>query len=228
MRRALFPLLLALALTACGRPLTGPEAAFMQAIQGDGFDASRARIVENPVIGLNIQRYPARPPVACRERVIPPPDDGMIEGRTAGLVLFTTMHVRPDLSLPDYTRMQDGRQHLFAVMFFAHEMTHIWQWQNRALTGYSPWRVAREHAVVEDPYLFDLDSGQSFLDYGFEAQASLVEEYVCCRAVDPTGARTARLERLIGQVMPVTPWHRRADAAQTFIPWADTHQGICS
>ena len=221
-------LILLFLLAACGRPLTGSEAAYMQALQGDGFDATRARIVENPIIGLNVQRYPARPQTTCRERVAPPPEGRVIEGRTAGLVLFNTLHVRPDLNVPDYTAMSDGRPHLYAVMFFAHEMTHIWQWQNRDLTGYHPFRVAREHVVVEDPYLFDLDTGQSFLDYGYEAQASLVEEYVCCRAVDPAGARTARLERLIGQVMPVTPWQQRADAASTFLPWPGTPRGICS
>ena len=54
-------LILLFLLSACGRPLTGPEAAYMHALQGDGFDATRARIVENPIIGLNVQRYPARP-----------------------------------------------------------------------------------------------------------------------------------------------------------------------
>ncbi len=227
--RALLLILLSFVLAACGRPLTEAEAAYMAALQGDSFDPAPVRIVENPLIGLNVQRYPARPRTTCRERVIPPPENGVVEGRTAGLVLFNTMHVRPDFNTPNYVDRGNGQQHLYAAMFFAHEMTHVWQWQNRAITGYHPLRVAQEHARVEDPYLFDTSDNRQFLDYGYEAQASLVEEYVCCRATDPTGARTARLEQLIGQVMPVTPWQTRADQAATYLPWEGIPtRGLCS
>lgn len=227
--RAFFLIALCLTLAACGRPLTPPEAAYMAALQGDDFDPAPVRIVVNPIIGLNVQRYRARPQTTCRERVQPPPETAIVEGRTGGLVLFNTLHIREDLSVPDYTALPDGRTHLYAAMFFAHEMTHVWQWQNRALTGYHPLRVAREHARMEDPYLFDTRDDRQFLEYGYEAQASLVEEYVCCRAVDPSGARTARLERLIAQAMPVTPWQSRADAAQTYLPWDGIEpHGLCS
>ncbi|WP_284265077.1 hypothetical protein [Roseicyclus amphidinii] len=222
-------LLLCLGLSACGRPLTEAERAYMADLQGDGFDAAAARIVANPVIGLITLRHPARPPVTCRERVVPPPEGPVVEGRVGGMVLFNTLHVRPDMMVPDYTVMADGRRHLYAAMFFAHEMTHVWQWQNRDVTGYHPLRAAREHAVLEDPYLFDGEGGVRFLDHGYEAQASLVEEYVCCRALDPEGARTGRLEALIGQAMPVTPWRDRADAVEVFLPWDGiVPQGICS
>lgn len=222
-------LCLCLALTACGRPLTGPEVAYMADLQGAGFDPTPVRIVENPFLGLIERSYPARPRTTCRERVAPPPPGPMITGRVGGMVLFNRLMVRPDMMVGDYTAMPDGRRHLYAEMFFAHEMTHVWQWQNRDLTGYHPWRAAREHAVMTDPYLFDEGLDRRFLDYGYEAQASLVEEYVCCRALDPSGARTARLERLIGQVMAVTPWQARADQAQTFLPWDGAEiGGICS
>jgi len=226
--RLLILLCLTLTLAACGRPLTQAEAAYMAALQGDTFDPAPVRITANPFIGLITLRYPARPQTTCRERVSPPPDTAIVEGRVAGMVLFNTLHVREDVLVPDYAQMPDGRHHLYAAMFFAHEMTHIWQWQNRALTGYHPWRAAQEHARIEDPYLFDPDATQPFLDYGYEAQASLVEEYVCCRAVDPRGARTARLERLIGEVMPVTPWQTRADQAATYLPWDGIEGGLCS
>jgi len=222
-------LALCLILAACGRPLTEAEAAYMAELQGDSFDPAPVRITRNPLIGLIVQRYPARPQTTCRERVAPPPDGPVIEGRTAGMVLFNTLHLRDDMLVDDYTQMRDGRRHLYAAMFFAHEMTHVWQWQNRAVTGYHPLRAAREHATVDDPYLFDTRGERRFLDYGYEAQASLVEEYVCCRAVDPGGERTARLEALIGQVMPVTPWRERADTVEIFLPWDGIEpRGMCS
>jgi len=227
--RVVLSLLVCLFVAACGRPLTEGERAYMADLQGETFNASRARIVENPLIGLITLRYPTRPQTTCRERVAPPPEGPIVEGRTAGMVLFNTLHVREDIFIPDYSQMQDGRRHLYAAMFFAHEMTHIWQWQNRDVTGYHPLLAAREHVILEDPYLFDTSDDRRFLDYGYEAQASLVEEYVCCRAIDPTGARTTRLERLNGQVMPVTPWQSRADEVELFLPWDGIEtRGMCS
>jgi hypothetical protein len=222
-------LILCLALAACGRPLTEAERAFMADLQGESFDAEPVRIARNRLIGRIVQRYPARPAVTCRERVTPPPETPVVEGRTGGMVVFNTLHVREDMLVPDYTVMPDGRRHLYAAMFFAHEMTHVWQWQNRDVTGYHPLRAAREHATIEDPYLFDTEGEPRFLDYGYEAQASLVEEYVCCRALDPQGARTARLEALIGQAMPVTRWQDRADGVELYLPWDGIEpRGICS
>jgi len=227
--RVILACVLLLVVAACGRPLTEAEAAYMADLQGPGFDPAPVRIARNPLIGMIVQRYPARPQTTCRERVGPPPATAIVEGRTGGLVLFNTLHVREDMLVPDYTLMPDGRRHLYAAMFFAHEMTHVWQWQNRAVTGYHPLRAFREHAVLDDPYLFDTRADRRFLDYGFEAQASLVEEYVCCRVLDPQGARTARLEALIAQAMPVTPWRDRADAVETFLPWDGIEpRGMCS
>ena len=222
-------LTLCLALAACGRPLTEAEIAYMAEIQGDTFDPAPVRIAQNPLVGLITQTYPTRPPVTCRERIFPPPDGPTISGQTGGIVFFNTLHLREDLVLPDYTRFPDGTRGLVAAMFFAHEMTHVWQWQNRAVTGYHPFRAFWEHATIEDPYLFDTDTPRAFLDYGYEQQASLVEEYVCCRATDPTGARTARLEHLISQAMPLTPLRARADSTPLVLPWDDAPlSGICS
>jgi hypothetical protein len=224
-----FLLILLCGLAACGRPLTEDERAYMAAIQGDDFNPDPVRIVQNPLIGITTRQFPARPQTTCRERIVPPPQTPMLEGRTAGVVLFNTLHVRPDYGVDNFAQLPDGRQHLFHVMFFAHEMTHIWQWQNRDITGYHPLRAAREQITLRDPYLFDTEDTRDFLDYGYEVQASLVEEYVCCRALDPQGERTARLERLIGQVMPVEPLQSRADAASVFVPWAGTPRaGMCS
>jgi hypothetical protein len=222
-------LALALTLAACGRPLTEAERAYMADLQGETFDAAPVRIVENPLVGLGVQTYPARPAVTCRERIYPRPETEIVEGRTGGITLFNTLHVRNDIFLDDYLRDRDGGRSLAAAMFFAHEMTHVWQWQNRDVTDYHPFRAFAEHARVTDPYLFDPDDDRRFLDYAYEQQASLVEEYVCCRAVDPQGARTTRLERLLAQVMPVTPLQSRADDIEEIIPWdgADL-RGVCS
>lgn len=221
-------LLLILILAACGRPLSEAERAFMSEIQ-PGLETERIRLVENPLIGLRIHTRPVRPRATCRELILPPPSTPTIQTRTAGVVFFHTVLVAPDYYLEDYVSDYPDRINLLAAMYFAHEMTHIWQWQNRDVTGYHPLRGAAEHRVSDDPYLFDPDAAQSFLDYGYEQQASLVGEYVCCSALDPEGARTARLERMLSEHMDLTPVAQRTHRPDVLMPWQDAPiAGICS
>ena len=217
-------------LAACGRPLTEAEQVFMAELAGPAFDPAPVRITQNPLIGLTTRSYPARPRSTCRERIFPPPQGDTATGRTAGIVFFNRLHLREDYALPDYIAREDGAVNLLAQMFFVHEMTHIWQWQNRARTGYHPARAFAEHARLEDPYLFEAEAELPFLDYGYEQQASLVEEYVCCRTLDPEGARTQRLERLISQAMDLSPISQQPRAqSDILLPWSGVElAGICS
>ena len=201
----------------------------MSGLQGDTFDASPVRITRNRLVGLTSVTYPVRPRTTCRERIGPPPEGAFVTGRTAGVVLFQTMHARPTFYLEDYIAREDGALNLVAAMFFAHEMTHVWQWQNREITGYHPSRAFAEHLRTEDPYLFDGDSGFAFLDYGYEQQASLVEEYVCCRALDPAGARTDRLGALLSEHLDIAERLRFLDDTDVLLPWDGAEiAGICS
>ncbi|MBF9032170.1 hypothetical protein HKCCE3408_17355 [Rhodobacterales bacterium HKCCE3408] len=229
MIRRYLVLLALVSLAACGRPLTQAERQFMQGLQGDGFDPGPVRIVENPLVGLREVTYPARPRTTCRERILPPPDGPTISASTAGVSLFQHLHTSEGFFLEDYVDRPDDAVNLVAAMFFAHEMTHVWQWQNRDLTNYHPLRAAREHLTTEDPYLFDGDAEAAFLDYGYEQQASLVEEYVCCRALDPRGARTARLRALLSDYMPISQTLAGLDGRDILLPWDGAElRGICS
>ncbi len=116
---------------------------------------------------------------------------------------------------------------LIAAMLLSHELTHVWQWQNRKTTGYSPLKAASEHERGADPYLFDLERNPKFGDYGYEQQGSIVEEFVCCRALAPTAPRTKRLHALISQVMPVAPLPDRRQS-DVRMPWDGVElKGIC-
>lgn len=228
MTRVILLILATCCLAGCGRPLTQAEQAFMAGLQGDSFDPSPVRITRNRLIGLTSVTYPVRPRTTCRERIAPPPQSETITGRTAGVVLFQTMHARPDFFLDDYIAREDQALNLVSAMFFAHEMTHVWQWQNREVTGYHPSRAFAEHLRTEDPYLFDGDSTFDFLEYGYEQQASLVEEYVCCRALDPDGARTARLRALLSDYMEISDEMRLLDEIEVLVPWDGVEpRGIC-
>lgn len=217
-------ILLCLMLSACGRPLSGPEGDFAARLFGPSLDIAPVRLVRNGFVGMAERRFATRPRTTCRERLLPPAEGPVETGRIAGVVLGNTVHLRPGIHRPDFTRDADGALTLGAAMFLAHELTHIWQGQNRAVTGYSPWRVGAEHRPGMDPYLFDPAANPAFLDFGFEQQASLVEEYVCCVALDPDGARTDRLRSLL------TPHFDLGalPAGPVRVPWDGVQRtGIC-
>ena len=224
MWRALFLVLL---VAACGRPLTENERAFLGGIHGETLNMDRVRFVDGaPTRAVTFRRKP-RPRTTCRELILPPVTEAVVTTKPAAVALYNTILYDKDWFLEDYLPEYPDTVGLIAAMLFAHEVTHIWQWQNRALTGYSPLKAASEHGGGRDPYLFDAEGARDFLSFAYEQQASIVEEYVCCRALDPEGARTARLHALIGQVMPVEPlpqsreWNVR-------LPWDGVEvRGIC-
>ena len=228
-----FPLLAVLAcalaaLVACTtRPMTGAERAFSSTIQGVGLDADAVRVTRGaPIAAFPSSREP-RPYVTCRERIHPQETEKKVPWFVAGYVLnqrlFVSRRVWEDDFLSDYPAALP----LADAMFFAHEMTHIWQWQQRESTGYAPWRAASEHGLKDDPYLFELTPGRRFGAYGFEQQASLVEEFVCCRALDPEGSRTERLYQLLRPVFPDIA--RYSVPTDVKLPWAEAEtDGICS
>ncbi len=220
-------LVLLLLLAACGRPLTTTERAFLADIQGSTLDTSRVRIAENALVGAFPYSVPTRPRVTCQARIYPPNDGPIATGAVAGVTLFNTILTSTNWTTDDYLLDYPARLNLPAAMFFAHEMTHVWQWQNRAVTGYHPFKAAVEQQTSADPYLFDPDTSADLLSLGYEQQASLVEEYVCCRTVAPKAARTARLFGLLSAYMPlrqITP----DPAQEVILPWdAVDLRGIC-
>ena len=230
MRVILF-LALLLGLAACGRPLTEAEEAYAETYYGDQVDPARVRFVNGHFARSFTMRYQARPRVTCQERIFPPIEGDTFESSPAAIALYQTVLYRKNLYRPDFTQeyLVEGEPatNLYDLMLFAHEMTHVWQWQNRKVTGYSPWRAAREHRPGHDPYLFELDSQPDFLSFPFEQQAAIVEEFTCCRALAPQAARTKRLHDMLAEVMPVRLIQTRVDALAT-VPWKGAKiEGIC-
>ena len=215
-------------LSACGRPMTDTEVAFARMLHGETIDTERVRIVNGaPTQAVTFRREP-RPRTTCRERIFPPAKTEIVTAKPAAVAVYNTLLFDKGWYLDDYVPEYPDQISLVAAMLFAHEVTHAWQWQNRRKTGYSPLRAAFEHTNSPDPYLFDLDSDPRFVDFGFEQQASIVEEFVCCRALDPTAPRTARLHALLSQEMPVAPLPD-ARPHDVGLPWDGVEiMGICS
>ncbi|MGR3615000.1 MAG: hypothetical protein ACU0BB_03040 [Paracoccaceae bacterium] len=217
-----------LILTACGRPLSESETDFIQSIHGDALDISRVRLVEGaPLTEVTYRRKP-KPRVACRERILPPVKEEIVTGRPAAVALYNRVLFTRDWYTENYLPEYPERLYLVQAMLLAHEMTHVWQWQNRDVTGYSPFRAAAEHTGGDDPYQFDFAGDEAFLSYGYEQQGAIVEEYVCCRTIAPKGKRTQRLHDMVAKAFPVSDLPQ-ARAHDVYLPWKDADlRGICS
>ena len=223
-----FGLAVMMVLAACGRPMTDSETAYARTIYGETLDVSKVRIVDGAPTRAVTFRRPARPRVTCRERILPPITDEIVTSKPAAVALFNHVLFDEDWYLDNYLPDYPDQIGLIAAMLFAHELVHVWQWQNRRTTGYTPLRAAFEHNGARDPYLFDLEEERQFSEFGFEQQGAIMEEFVCCRALDPTAPRTERLHALISQALPVQP----LPEARTYavgLPWEGVElQGICS
>ncbi|WP_299730005.1 hypothetical protein [uncultured Tateyamaria sp.] len=220
-------LLILTLLASCGRPLTPAEIAFSATIHGDALNTDRVRLVKGSPTRAVTFRRKARPRTTCRELILPPPTDAIITAKPAAVALWHSVLFDKDWYLDDYVPDYPDEINLIAAMLLAHELTHVWQWQNRAVTGYSPLRAAREHQVSDDPYLFDIEAERQFSEFGYEQQGSIVEEFVCCRALAPQAPRTKRLHALISKAMPVAdlPQSREHDVR---LPWDGVElNGIC-
>ncbi|OIQ42849.1 MAG: hypothetical protein BM560_01320 [Roseobacter sp. MedPE-SWde] len=216
-------------LAACGRPLSEPELSFLSDIHGESINTDRVRLVRGaPVAAVTFRRKP-RPRITCRERILPPvKEEKIVTSSPAAVALFNRIFFVKDWYTEDYMPAYPDRLYLVEAMLLAHEMTHVWQWQNRRVTGYHPLRAAAEHSASPDPYLFELDNSPDFFSYGYEQQGAIVEEYVCCRALAPQAARSKRLHKMLKAVMPVSdlPKARQSDV---YLPWKDAElQGICA
>ena len=218
-------LLALLLLSSCGRPLTPGEKSFASQTHGHTLDTDRIRMINGALVGKVTYKRQKRPRLACRERIFPEPTGEFVTVGPAAITLHNRIFYAKPFYLNDYLESYPNRLPLLEAMLFAHKITHVWQWQNRHQTGYSPLRAAGEHTPGEDPYLFDISTQNKFLDYAFEQQASIVEEYVCCAALDPSAPRTKRLETLLKGAFPMTKL-TIPDAVKT--PWKDAQTtGIC-
>jgi len=222
-------LVLILALAACAqRPLTGAERDFLQTIHGDSVDYGAVSVVRGSVSSAFDADIPERPRTTCRERIFPP-RNGTQTIIFPGLTVDSTMYFTEPFWSEDYAEGYPDRLALRDAMRLAHEVTHVWQWQARDRTKYHPFKALSEHIAQDDPYLVAFDPGRPFLSYAYEQQGTLVEEFVCCRALDPGGARTAALHAMLSQQFPGLARRDVVALADVDLPWDGVEpRGICS
>ncbi|MEM1386080.1 MAG: hypothetical protein AAF748_09290 [Pseudomonadota bacterium] len=183
-----------------GRPLAEGERALADDLFGPNFNADKVRVVEIPTGKTERQKEPPQAlatieprPGVC-DRIEPRPGP---PGPPAAFVLYQQINVQPDFYRADMVAGWPGQILIPEVLLAAHELVHVWQWQNRRLTGYRPARAGLESILNRDPYFYVPEPGAGFLEYGFEQQAALLEDYLCYLIFDPTAPRRAEIRAIL-------------------------------
>ncbi len=207
----------ALALAGCARPLTQNERRFAADILGPSLDLDSVRIArgfaplpEPPETPDTSDLYPIiteNQVESLCDRTAPEPRSGP----PPGWALWNRLHMSREFYRADLALDWPNSARFPQALVLAHELVHVWQWQHRRTTGYRPARAALESVLNMDPYFYVPDSDASFLKFGFEQQAALLEDYVCYALYDPAAPRRAELRPLLAPYFPVG----RLDAALT-------------
>lgn len=186
-----------LLLVACSRPLTSSETAFAQSLFGPTLNTEKVRILSlpywakdagEPRIMRGTERACVRTP---QPRGAQPPQ---------AFALGSSMHFSGPLQARDMTLAWPKALRFPQGLIFAHELTHVWQWQNRAWTGYTPFRAVAENIALPDPYFSETGEAPVFFAFGYEQQAAIVEDYVCFAVANPTHPRRGELRALLAPV----------------------------
>jgi len=188
-----------LTLVGCGRNLSEAETDYLGGLLGPGLAVERVRVSST---GSEIAQSDAPPRLIVPGSALScdvPPDTRAVRPPTA-VALFNTIWVSPVLHYDNLLIDWPERLPLARAILMAHEATHVWQWQNRDITGYSPFAAVMENIRMRDPYSYELEAGKPFLDYGFEQQARIVGDFVCHSAADPNSAKTKALGTLLKPV----------------------------
>lgn len=187
-------------LAACARPLAPGERALANDIFGDGIQVEKVRVAA----GFGVVPAPAPRPLPPKTAGIAP-RPGVCDrvaptgpsGPPPAWAIYQTVHVARAFYRDDVMPGWPEQILLPEVLILAHELVHVWQWQNRDITGYRPLQAGLESLINLDPYFYVPDAGASFLDYGFEQQAALVEDFICYGMFDPQNPRRSALGDLL-------------------------------
>ncbi|MCK0169484.1 hypothetical protein MWU53_00265 [Aliiroseovarius sp. S1123] len=197
-------------LAACSRPLSENEVQMSQTLFGDTLDTSKVRVRT----GIGLLPLPRPKPIPedapkAAPRDIPktvcdrvPQPDREWEF-PPGFALWNQIYLKRALYRDDMFAGWPKSLPMPHALIMAHELVHVWQWQNRDRTGYTPTKSGAESFQPGDPYYWPGREAGAFLSYNFEAQAALVEDYMCMTLFVPDHPRRKEIEALITPVIPV-------------------------
>ena len=197
-------LLAMISLAGCSRTLTPDETAFAENLFGDTIDIEKVTVTQGLGIAplyrtvpnsVRVMRGTDRACIRTKQpRGAQPPQAFAYRNR----ISFDSELYSSDMARPWPVGLRFPQ-----ALVLAHELTHVWQWQNRDLTGYTPMRAVAESWELADPYFSEMDDAPVFLAFGYEQQAAIVEDYVCFTVANPNHPRRAKLRALIEPFFPV-------------------------
>ncbi|MDA8586248.1 hypothetical protein N9L47_08240 [Rhodobacteraceae bacterium] len=193
-----------LVLAACARPLTEAEERMAQDVFGPTLDTSKIRIANGAGI---------LPPIKTRVtniiRVTGTDEACLRVAQTQGerqpsqaFAIGNRLHFHTGLYSSDMVLAWPGPLRFPQALVFTHEIAHAWQWQNRARTGYTPFRAGLESLQLVDPY-FAPPGEAPFFSFGYEQQAAIIEDYICFIFANPNHPRRYELRAILEPVFPV-------------------------
>lgn len=211
----LFTLAATVLASGCARTLTPNETIFAKNLFGDTLEIEGIEVLAGAGVLPLPRDYPAlRDPSEPVEAAPPPrkaPDDLCVRKPSprrywdwpAAFVLDDNIYFSYRWYPEDaFAGLPDSALYPVAPIM-AHELVHVWQWQNRARTNYSPLVSAGESIEAKDPYFWVPEAGREFLTYGYEQQAAMVEDFVCYVLFDPKDAKVDELADILRPILPV-------------------------
>ncbi len=217
---ALVILAAALVLSACARPLTPNETLVAKSLFGDTLDTSQVSVTAGiGALPLPRDRAPAAPRTG---EIQAPPEDLCVRKRStrrywtwpAAFVLRNEVFFSYDFYQADTFRGFPQAVPYPSSLIMAHELVHVWQWQNRARTGYTVSGSAGETIEQVDPYWFAVDRDAEFLTYGYEQQGAIVQDFTCYALFDHDDPKLDELAAILRPVLPVDDFLARLDAVR--------------
>lgn len=187
------------ALSACSRALTDAEEQFANDLFGDELDTSKVRVTQGLGIVPLYRTVPGKVTLvegtdrACLRT--PQPRGGQ---PPQAFAFRNRMHFDTGLYSSDMIVQWPERLRVPQALIFAHELTHVWQWQNRDVTGYSPGRAVMESIRLADPYFSE--GRADFFRFGYEQQAAILEDYICFAYANPNHPRRWELREILAPV----------------------------
>ncbi|MCZ4351602.1 hypothetical protein O4H61_03655 [Roseovarius aestuarii] len=197
-----------LALAGCSRPLTPNEQRFAADVLGPGLNTDVVRVSQ----GLGLAVPPETPAEAPNAHVVGSEIHPGFCDRTApqapsgpppAWALYDRISLTAPIYQPDTATQWPHAAQFPQALIMAHELVHVWQWQNRARTRYRPMRAALESVFNLDPYFYVPDRASGLLSYGYEQQAALLEDYLCYALYDPTNPRRDMLRPILSPHFPL-------------------------
>jgi len=199
------------ALVACARPLSETEVEMSKIVFGDSLATEKIRVragvgalplpKTEPMPQYGPRRAAQKLPEGVCDRVAQP---NRKLSFPAGFVLWNQVFLSHKFYRDDMFEGWPESVPMPHALLMLHELVHVWQWQTRARTGYTPSRSGAESLQPGDPYYWPGRKRGAYLSYNFEAQAAMVEDYMCMTLFDPTNPKRAELRALIEPVIPVS------------------------